>query len=105
MHRPPSSVYLRKARESFTAASTALGRRFEPPSRKTRYQAELQLRKKQKDESWADFADAVRVIAEKAYLDLEDRAKETLALQAYLAQLKDPQIAFGVKQKDTHGSR
>ena len=53
-----------EARESFTAASTALGRRFEPPSRKTRYQAE-QLRKKKKDESWADFADAVGVIAEK----------------------------------------
>ena len=73
-------------RESFADALNALGLRFEPPSRKVRYQAELQLRKKKKDESWADFADAVRLIAEKAYPDLEDQAKETLALQTYLAQ-------------------
>ena len=60
--------------------------RFEPLSRKTRYQAELQLRKK-KTESWADLADDLRTIAERAYPDLSDAAKETLALNAYLTQL------------------
>ena len=87
------------SRANFSEALKALRLRFEPPSRKTRYQAELQHRRKKKDENWADLADDLRMIAEKAYPNLEDEAKETLALQAYLAQLSDPQVAFGVKQK------
>ena len=41
------------------------------------------------------------MIGERAYPDLSDEAKETLPLNAYLAQLDDPQVAFGVKQKTT----
>ena len=84
---------------SFAGTVTALQQRFDPPSRKTRYQAELQLRRKKRTESWADLADDLRTIAGKAYPDLSDAAKETLALNAYLAQLDNPQVAFGVKQK------
>ena len=86
-------------RASFKEATAALRQRFEPPSKKPLYQAELQQRRKKKTESWADFADDLRAISEKAYPELEDKAKETLALNAYLSQLSDPQIAFGVKQK------
>ena len=84
-------------RDSFTEATKALGLQFELPSRKSRYQAQLRLRKK--DESWADFADAVRLITDKVYTELEDQARETLTLQVYLTQLTKPQVAFGVKQR------
>ena len=47
----------------------------------------------------ASFGDALRVLADKAYSDLEDNAREQLALNQFLAQITNPQIAFGVKQK------
>ena len=78
---------------------TALKERFEPASQKTRYQAELQTRRKKKSESWADLAEDLRLLADKAYPDLADNARERLALNAYLGQLDNPQVAFGVKQK------
>lgn len=84
---------------TFALATEALKDRFEPASRKTRYQAELQTKRKKKDESWADFADELRALADKAYDDLEDKARERLALNAYLDQLDNPHVAFGVKQK------
>ena len=77
----------------------ALCFRFEPPSQRTWYQAELQTRRKKRDETWADYADCLRLICDKAYPDLDDGARETLALQAYLSRLMDPQVAFGVKQR------
>eukprot|EP00731_Ephydatia_muelleri_P008736 Em0004g1074a len=63
------------------------------------YVAELQTRRRHKDEDWASFGDALRVLADKAYSDLEDNARERLALNQFLAQITNPQIAFGVKQK------
>lgn len=82
---------------SYDLAMKALKERFEPVT--TRYQAELQTRRKKKSETWADFADALRLLSDKAYPELEEGAKEMLALNAYLAQLDSPQVAFGVKQK------
>ncbi len=73
--------------ESYSDAVKALKERFEPPSRRTRDQAELQTRRRKKDESWADLADNLRLLADKAYPDLEDKARERLA---YLALLENP---------------
>ena len=87
------------SRASFEAASKALQERFEPTTQKTRYQAELHARRKKKSESWADLADDLRLLADRAYSDLEDKARETLALNAYLAQIDDSRVNFGVKQK------
>ena len=41
----------------------------------------------------------VYVSCDKAYPNLDDVAKETLALKAYLSRLTDPQFAFNVKQR------
>jgi hypothetical protein len=49
-----------------------LGERFEPTTRKIRYQAELQARRKKKSESWVDLVDDLQLLADKAYPDLED---------------------------------
>ena len=85
-------------RASFDESAKALRERFEPKTRKTRYQAEMQTRRKRKTESWADLAEDLRMLADKAYPEMEDKARERLALIAYLAQLENPHLAFGVKQ-------
>ena len=47
-------------------------------------------------EGWADFADELNSLADKAYPDLAEDARERLFINAYLMQ---PQIAFSVRQK------
>ncbi|KAL5480079.1 hypothetical protein EMCRGX_G023701 [Ephydatia muelleri] len=54
---------------------------------------------KEKGEDWASFGDALRLLADSAYPELEEKARECLALNQFLSQLDNPQVAFGVKQK------
>ena len=39
------------------------------------------------------------MLADKAFSELQDEARERLALNSYLNQLEHPQVAFGVKQR------
>ncbi len=87
-----------ETRGNFARAMAALKERFEPSIKKTRYQAELQTRRRRKNESWAELADKLRLLADKAYSDLEDRARERLALNTTI--LDNPQVAFGVRQRN-----
>ena len=41
----------------------------------------------------------MRLLTDKAYPDLEEKAKERLALNAYLGLLNNPQVAFGLGQR------
>jgi len=41
------------------------------------------------------------VLADKAFPELEERARECLALNQYLGQLENPQVTFNVKQKQS----
>ena len=54
-------------------------------------------------ELWLDFADNLsidsKLLVDHAYPDLEDKSREQLALNHYLSQLSDQQVAFSVKQK------
>ena len=88
-----------EARASYAEATSALMERFEPKSRKIRFQVEFQTRRKKKIEGWADFADDLKTLVDKAFPDLQQEAREHLALQSYLQQLEQPQVAFGVRQK------
>ena len=63
------------------------------------YTAEFQTRKKKRTEGWADLAEYLQLLTDKAYPDLQPKARERLALNQYLGQLSNPQVAFGVKQK------
>ena len=95
------------ARGNYGECIKALQKRFAPDSRRELYVAELNTRKKRRDEDWASFGDALRVLSDscnltaaaRAYPDLEDKAKERLSLNQYLSQIEDSQVAFGVKQK------
>ncbi len=86
-------------RATCALAIKAMKERFEPESRKTRYQAEFQARQRKPTEGWADFAEDLQTLAEKAYPSLPHEARERLAINAYLQQLTQPQVAFSVKQK------
>ena len=66
---------------------------------KVRYEAEFQTRRKRKSEGWADFAEDLKLLADKAFPDLQEAARTQLAINSYLQQLSHPQVAFGVKQK------
>ncbi len=70
---------------TFALAIAALKERFEPVTRKHRYQAELQARKKRKGESWADFAEDLKSTADKAYPDLEEKANSWLSIAIWLS--------------------
>ena len=85
-------------RNSYADTLAALKRRFEPESKRELYVAEFQTRRKGKAESWADFAEDLRKLADRAYNDLQEEAKEKLSLTRYLDQIADPQVLFGVKQ-------
>ena len=97
-----ASVYKRLSEETkadLKKTKEALEERFEPASRKELYRAELASRKKKRSEDWATYGEELTRLAEKAYPDLAVEAQERLALNQYLAQLENPQVAFSVKQK------
>ena len=84
-------------RANFAAAKSALKARFEPASKSALYEAEFQTRRKQPSEDWASFGEDVKALADKAFPELEEAARERLAVGQFLSQL-DPQIGFSVRQ-------
>ena len=43
--------------------------------------------------------DVLMILADKAYLDLQEEARNMLALYEYMDDLTDPRISFSVRQK------
>lgn len=87
------------ARGTFGDCVEALKERFDPRSKRELYLAELLGRKKRRGEDWATFAEDLKTLVDKAYPELQDDAKEQLALTHYLGQLEQQQLAFSVKQR------
>ena len=71
------------ARATYDACKMALQERFEPASKKDLYLTEY-ARKKHKTEDWASFAEDVKTLADRAFSNLEEAAREHLALTHYL---------------------
>ena len=55
------------AKESYAATKKALKDRFEPDSRRELYLSEFSTRKRRPGEGWAEYADELRVLADKAF--------------------------------------
>ena len=87
------------SKASYELLRKALKERFEPDSKKELYLSEFSTRKRKAGEGWAEYADELRVLVDRAFPDLDDKARERLALNQYLSQLDNPQVAFNVKQK------
>ena len=68
-------------------------------SKKELYLSEPHARTKHKTEDWPSFAEDIKSLAEHAFANSEEAAKEHLTLTHYLGQLDNPQVAFSVKQK------
>ena len=64
----------------YEECTKAFKQRFEPDSKKELYRAELTTRARRRDEDWATYGDVLRTLADKAYSDLEEKARERLAL-------------------------
>ena len=88
-----------EAKGSYGLCKKGLRERFEPASKKELYQSEFHVRRKRRIEEWAAFAEDLKILADRAFPDLQEEAKEHLALTHYLGQLENPQVAFGVKQR------
>ena len=88
-------------RTTYGAAQKALSDWFEPASQKTCYQAEFQSCKKKLCECWADFAEDLQALVDKAYPILQPEDGYRLAVNSCLQRLLHPQVAFGVKQTCT----
>ena len=86
-------------RATFDKIVAALKKRFEPECRKELFMAEFQGRKKRRTEDWAAYGEDLKMLVEKAYPALQAEAQELLALNHFLAQIDNPQVAFGVRQK------
>lgn len=87
------------SRADYAGAKEALTERFEPASKRELYNAELQVRTKRKNEGWADFAEELRCLTEKAFPEMDAKSVEQMALTHYLSRLTNPQVAFAVKQQ------
>ena len=85
-------------RSDYGECMKALAKRFNPDSKREVYVAELHSRNRRKEEDWATYADILKGLADKAYPDLEEAARERLALNQFLGELDKPQVAFGVRQ-------
>jgi len=90
---------LEGSRDTYNHAKVALTERSESESKHELYNAELQVRVRKPNEGWADFAEDLRRLTEKAFPDLDRRSQEQLTLTHYLSRLSNPQIAFAVKQQ------
>ena len=88
-----------EAQGDYDKAKEALTQRFEPSSKKELYNAELQVQTKRPNEGWADFAEELRHLTEKAFLELDAKGVEQMALTHYLGCLSNPQVALAVKQQ------
>jgi len=88
-----------EAKSQYVSAKAALRKRFEPDSRRELYAVEFQTRKRHRGEAWEELGDNLRLLADKAFPDLEDKAKEQLSLDRFLTLLDKPELALAVKQK------
>ena len=57
------------------------------------------MRTKRPNEGWADFAEELRHLTEKAFPGLDTKSIEQMALSQYLGRLNNPQVAFAIKQE------
>ena len=73
----------------YETTKEALEKRFEPESKRTLYFVEFQAKGRKKEETWSDFANELRVLADKALPDVEDKAKQ---LSVFSVSLLTPRL-------------
>ena len=59
--------------------------------------AEFHTRKRNPGKRWEELADNIRLLADKAFPDLDEKEREQLSLDQYLTLLDKPDVALGVR--------
>ena len=83
---------------SYKESKKGLEVRFEPKCKRELYQTEFQTWRKQKTEGWANYVEDPTILVDKAFPDLQEEARDLLAMNHFLSQLDNPLVAFSVKQ-------
>ena len=86
---------------SFDTICAAMKNRFEPECRKDMFMAEFQTKTRRRGEDWASFGEDLKALVEKAYPPLQPEAQELLALNQFLNQIEEQQLAFAVGQRSS----
>ena len=63
-----------ETRATYERVKEALCKRFKPESKQELYSVQFQSKKRQPDEHWADFADNLWVLADRAFPELQEEA-------------------------------
>ena len=84
---------------SFDTICAAMKNCFEPECRKDVFMAKFQSKTRQRGEDWASFGEDLKALVEKAYPSLQPEAQELLALNQFLNQIEEQQLAFAVRQR------
>ena len=63
------------------------------------YSTQFQAKKRRPDESWADFADGLKLLADRALPELQEEAQEKLSLDHFLWEMTKQQVVFAVRQR------
>ena len=86
-------------RTSFNLVKAALRERFEPSSKQGYYRIKFEHRVKLNEEDWADVGDDLLSLANKAFLELSEQAREQVELLHYFNQLQSSPVYLEVKQR------
>ena len=86
--------FTEEAKASYEESKKALQERFEPKCKRELYQTEFQTRRKQKTEGWAGYAEDLTILVDKAFPDLQEEARDLLAMNHFLNQLDNSQVAL-----------
>ena len=90
VNRKTHVVYTRLphvTQQTYTAIKGALHECFEPDSKCDLYKVQFESHRKKSEESWADFSDNLMVLVNKAFPNLQEEAREQLAMSKYLDHL------------------
>ena len=74
-------------------------RQDRPPEAFQPREQEFHARQKQPQEDLASFGEDLKHLVNKAFPDIEESSREHMAIDRFLMQLEDPQVAFSVSQK------
>ena len=86
-------------RADYDKAKTKLMERFQPASKCAPYENRISVTTETTTEDRASFGEDMKFLATKAFRDLNEAAKEPLAVSHYLNHL-DPQFDFSVQQRN-----
>lgn len=81
-----------EVKADFEAAREALEKRIQPESKRSLYFVEFQFRGRKKEETWSDFADELRVMADKTLPEIEAKQRNCSLLSVFSVSLLIPSL-------------